>query len=112
MAPKCLCLVLNRFGNSSAKINQRIVINENLQLSIYDCRNEVRIVSYKLVSTINHIGSGRAAGHYTDNFLADYNFLFEFDDSLVSRVNAINGCNVYMLMYQLADKVCRFILVC
>lgn len=112
-SPKYLCLVLSRFENINSKMVQNIAINEQLQLSKYNSENEANNVDYKLVTVINHIGENLIKGHYTA-ISCNGKILYEFDDSRVRRINAINDCDAYMLIYELIAKVfqnCCIILV-
>lgn len=103
--PKCLHLVLSRFGNDS-KILDDIGINNQLKIAKYDKDFNQEIHNYKLVSIINHIGTSRYRGHYTA-FSRNGN-CYEFDDAQVRDTFTIDGSNAYMLIYQLSTEVTLF----
>lgn len=104
-SPNCLCLLLSRFENINTKIDQSIVINEQLKLSRYNSNNEANEINYKLASVINHIGKNLIQGHYTAISWNGRNFVYEFDDINVRRINAVSGSDAYMLIYELTTKV-------
>lgn len=102
--PKILTLVLNRFKNKS-KIHQNDVeLSKQLTLTNFSSSRGVVRANYNLVSVINHIGQNISSGHYTTIACSSSTF-YEFDDSYVKRTDAINGCNAYILFYELSAKV-------
>lgn len=104
--PKCLHLILNRFGNDS-KILDDIGLNNQLKIAKYDKDLNQEIHKYKLVSIINHFGTSRYSGHYTA--FSRNGICYEFDDAQVSDIFTIDGFNAYMLTYQLSTEVTLFV---
>lgn len=101
--PKCLHLVLNRFGKDR-KIVDDIGLNNQLKVSKYDNDSNEEFGYYKLVSIVNHIGTSRFSGHYTSSSVYNENCI-EFDDVQVRNMRTVVGFNAYMLIYQLSTEV-------
>lgn len=107
-APKVLCLMLNRLAKNDEKIADNIGLNYQLKLSEFLLANKATHITYKLVSTINHIGTNISNGHYTATACCSSHSFYEFDDSRVHSVDAISGSDAYILIYELSTKVFFF----
>lgn len=104
--PKCFCLVLNRFQNTHTKIYHNLLLNPTLTLHKCDASNDKEF-NYKLVSIVNHVGENLINGHYTATSCTELTN-YEFDDSFVRRIDAVNGQYAYILIYELT-VVCPYL---
>lgn len=109
--PPCLCITLNRFTKNS-KINRKIDIKSEITTSDYFFDKPTDAsrpqCKYKLVAVINHLGKLRNSGHYTAVIHSQKNEFYEFNDSIVHKVNkeAIKGNEAYVLFYERTEVIC------
>lgn len=102
-APTCLVLVLNRFKKAvGKKVKDDIELTGQLMLSEFSTTDHI---NYKLVTTINHIGCNPFQGHYRAISCYANNAVYEFDDEHVRSIDKISGCDAYVLIYELLNKV-------
>lgn len=101
-APRILYLMLNRFKNRMEKLKDSIELNAQLELEV---SSEKISVKYKLASIVNHIGNNLFEGHYTAIACCSSNTFYEFDDGHVHKISGPDGCNAYILIYELSTEV-------
>ncbi|XP_037034301.1 ubiquitin carboxyl-terminal hydrolase 36-like [Bradysia coprophila] len=103
-SPSCLCITLKRFSENRRKINRKIQIE--LDLSTTGCFDAAsanpRDYKYKLTSIINHVGRNINSGHYTTTVCSADNAFYEFDDTIVRRLNGngVKESDAYILFYE------------
>ena len=97
--PKVLCIQLKRFNMMGGKNSRKFTVANNLDISGY---------TYKMASTINHIGSSNNNGHYTCYAKAANGSFYEFDDTRVRSVSLSKSLeassSVYIIFYEQDGK--------
>lgn len=108
--PHVLCLQLKRFKNVNEKINKEIEIDGEIDLSSYIIENldllKNKPVKYKIVSTVDHLGSELRLGHYTANAFKENGILYLFDDKNFRKIwfDSMFFSNSYLLFYELIES--------
>lgn len=100
---------LKRFADLNKKIQKKIEISDEIDLSPYISKNESLVdepVKYKLVSIVSHRGLQMRSGHYTTNAFKKNGTFYLFDDSNVRKIrfDPMFLSNSYLLFYELVKS--------
>ena len=106
--PAVLCVQLKRFSLMGGKIGKPVQLSKHLNMAPYIYRPNLgqdnnKLVQYKLVSMITHVGPTPNCGHYTAIGEAGNGQFYQFDDASVRPIplNQVLNTASYVVFYEM-----------